>query len=69
MCLVDGKAGQTTSPQDSQRLATLAAQLNDLAAGLVKIVGVIEQINNDLASLSTRVADMDEALDRLERRG
>jgi septal ring factor EnvC (AmiA/AmiB activator) len=55
--------------QDSQRLATLATQLNDLAAGLVKIVGVIEQINNDLAALSTRVADMDEALDRLERRG
>ena len=54
--------------QDSQRLATLAQQIADVSAGCVKMVGVLQQLNEDYRVLHQQVADMDEALDDLERR-
>jgi hypothetical protein len=43
---------------DSQRLATLAQTISEVAAGHVKMMGVLQQ----------QVADMDDAIDLLERR-
>jgi hypothetical protein len=54
--------------QDSQRLATLATQLNDLAAGLVKIVGVVQEIHEEVALLQHRFSSLDSSLDDVDRR-
>ena len=54
--------------QDSQRLADLATQITDVAAGCVKMVGVLSQVNTELADLSREVTDISNAIDELDKR-
>lgn len=53
---------------DSQRLATLATQISDVAAGCVRMVGVLSSLNEDYRALHGQVSELSEALDDLERR-
>jgi hypothetical protein len=53
--------------QDAATLAELAKQVHSLAAGNVKLVSVVEEINTSLASLTSQVNDLEEEVDRLNR--
>lgn len=54
--------------QDSAKLAQLATQLTDLASGCVKVVGVLQQVNEDLQSINLILTELNEAVDNLDRR-
>ena len=53
--------------QDAATLAELAKQVHSLAAGSVKLVSVVAEINSSLAALSSQVTDLEEEIDRLNR--
>jgi hypothetical protein len=53
--------------QDAATLAELAKQVHILAAGIVKLVSVVDEINTSLASLTSQVNDIEEEVDRLNR--
>lgn len=52
--------------QDSQRLADFGTVLNEVAAGHVKLVGIISSINDEVSRLVQKVASLDDAIDELE---
>lgn len=54
--------------QDSSRLSELAQQLHSIAGGSVQMVGLLEQLNNALGVISSKVQVLEEANDDLERR-
>jgi hypothetical protein len=54
--------------QDSARLSELGQQLHSIAGGAVQMVGLLEQLNNALGVLSSKVQMLEEANDDLERR-
>ena len=54
--------------QDSARLAQLATQLTDMAAGCVKMTEVLSQVNTELTDLSREAIEINNTLDELERR-
>lgn len=54
--------------KDSQRLFDLATQLEQLSKNNVQLLLALKTFNDDLAALHQQVADMDEALDAIERR-
>jgi len=53
---------------DAATLAQLARQLQCIAGTNVQLVNLIEEINTSLGALTSRVNDLEEANDDLERR-
>lgn len=52
----------------TETLARLSQTLNEVAAGSVRIVGVLASLNEDYQALHGQVSELSEALDGLERR-
>jgi prefoldin subunit 5 len=53
---------------DSQRLATLAQQISDIAAGCVGLTSLISSMNQDIGTLNRLVGEISDTLDELEKR-